>query len=303
MRWPTSLAVLLAGCSFAPAPEARPDDGGAGQGDAGPAPGDGAADARPDGPPGPPDGDGDGVPDAADRCPAAPDPDQHDEDGDGKGDACDNCPHLPNPGQENGDLDGVGDACDPREGQNDKILLFLPFKDASDLAGWTVGGTGGTAAVAGDELVLSTSAKASIFSRNDLGAQDAWVTTQLTFADPGATGVRGAAVLTRYAGGENGQSALGCVEARDGQNNGGALYVGYVAFVGFNASFFVGANSANPSPATPRRVTAHAANANTVECGFASTLTQSFNVAFGGAGVGLASFAATSRFAYLIVID
>jgi hypothetical protein len=36
--------------------------------------------------------DGDGFPDAADRCPAQPDPGQRDSDGDGIGDACDNCP-------------------------------------------------------------------------------------------------------------------------------------------------------------------------------------------------------------------
>lgn len=39
--------------------------------------------------PPPPDADGDGVPDAADNCPAAPNPDQADRDGDGAGDACD----------------------------------------------------------------------------------------------------------------------------------------------------------------------------------------------------------------------
>src|SRR5207237_1364879 len=38
-----------------------------------------------------PDADGDGVCDAADNCPADPNPDQADADGDGSGDACDPC--------------------------------------------------------------------------------------------------------------------------------------------------------------------------------------------------------------------
>jgi subtilisin family serine protease len=59
-----------------------------------------------------PDGDRDLVPDAADNCPAAPNPLQEDFDGDLAGDACDNCPISPNPLQEDFDGDDFGDACD-----------------------------------------------------------------------------------------------------------------------------------------------------------------------------------------------
>jgi hypothetical protein len=72
-----------------------------------------------------PDGDGDGVPDAADLCPAVPDPEQGDGDGDGIGDACDLCPTVADPEQLDADGDGVGDACDlcpliPNEAQHDE---------------------------------------------------------------------------------------------------------------------------------------------------------------------------------------
>ena len=60
----------------------------------------------------PQDTDGDGIPDAADNCPAVPNPYQVDSDDDGAGDACDNCLGLPNPDQGDMDGDGFGDACD-----------------------------------------------------------------------------------------------------------------------------------------------------------------------------------------------
>ena len=50
-----------------------------------------------------PDSDGDGVPDAADNCPADPNPDQADFDGDGQGDVCD----------ADDDNDGIPDNFDP----------------------------------------------------------------------------------------------------------------------------------------------------------------------------------------------
>jgi len=77
-----------------------------------------------------PDGDGDGVPDAADNCPAVPNPWQDDADQDGAGDKCDttyvfdsdldgvmdaqdNCPYRANTDQADLDGDGMGDVCDP----------------------------------------------------------------------------------------------------------------------------------------------------------------------------------------------
>jgi hypothetical protein len=77
--------------------------------------GDGIADAA-DGCPAVPDpiqddGDRDGVGDACDLCPALASSDRLDRDADGVGDPCDNCPGTPNPDQADGDGDGVGDAC------------------------------------------------------------------------------------------------------------------------------------------------------------------------------------------------
>ena len=76
------------------------------------------------------DGDGDGLADAADNCPAVPNPWQDDADQDGAGDKCDttyvfdsdldgvmdaqdNCPYRANTDQADLDGDGMGDVCDP----------------------------------------------------------------------------------------------------------------------------------------------------------------------------------------------
>ncbi len=54
------------------------------------------------------DSDGDGRPDAADNCPAVPNPGQADADEDDIGDVCDRCPNTPNGLDANRDLDGDG---------------------------------------------------------------------------------------------------------------------------------------------------------------------------------------------------
>lgn len=57
------------------------------------------------------DDDNDGIPDATDKCPLTPGPND-DADGDGLGDICDNCPNAVNVNQADGDGDAVGDVCD-----------------------------------------------------------------------------------------------------------------------------------------------------------------------------------------------
>jgi hypothetical protein len=59
------------------------------------------------------DTDNDGVLDAADNCPAVPNPGQIDGDYDAIGDDCDNCPAVANADQINTDGDALGDVCDP----------------------------------------------------------------------------------------------------------------------------------------------------------------------------------------------
>jgi hypothetical protein len=92
--------------------------------------------------------DGDGAPDAQDRCPLVPDPDQADGDDDGVGDACDLCPADADEAQADTDGDGAGDACDPCPDLPELLLLdhdddgvgdacdlcpFLPDPDQADL--------------------------------------------------------------------------------------------------------------------------------------------------------------------------
>lgn len=85
-----------------------------------------------DAPPGV-DTDADGVPDALDNCPLQPN-DQADEDGDDLGDVCDLCPHIIGENTDT-DGDGIGDLCDPRAG-TDRLVVFLPFNDPADFAGF-----------------------------------------------------------------------------------------------------------------------------------------------------------------------
>jgi hypothetical protein len=96
-----------------------------------------------------PDADADGIPDAADDCPAVPDPAQRDTDHDGVGDACqgggppdgdgdgvpdatDDCPAVPNADQADADGDGIGDACDTTGGGHDPDADGDGVPDARD---------------------------------------------------------------------------------------------------------------------------------------------------------------------------
>lgn len=113
---------------------------------------------QPDAPPGTPDAmidpddDGDGVANSVDNCPSVANAGQENEDGDDRGNKCDLCPHrvgtLTAGSDADSDGDGIGDQCDPRVG-TDRLVVFLGFDQASDLAqftsveggaGWSVSG-------------------------------------------------------------------------------------------------------------------------------------------------------------------
>lgn len=89
------------------------------------------------------DRDGDGVTDDVDNCPDVANPGQANEDHDDRGDACDLCPHLEGtvPGtDDDDDDDGIGNQCDPRNGK-DRLVVFLPFNDPSELDHFEIRGT------------------------------------------------------------------------------------------------------------------------------------------------------------------
>lgn len=107
MRWPSVIALLVAGCGFSAELKS------------GQAPADApTADGPPD------DIDADGVNNADDNCPTKANAAQHDEDMDFKGDECDPCPHLGGVLDEDIDMDGIGNGCDPRPTIAGDVLAY-----------------------------------------------------------------------------------------------------------------------------------------------------------------------------------
>ncbi len=104
----------------------------------------------------PPDRDNDGVLNAADNCPAAPNPAQEDEDADGVGNACDGCPAQQDPLQASSDGDAVGDVCDPGPAPH-TVALFEGFDAPLGMA-WRE--TGNPWTTAGGQAVQAQSSNA-----------------------------------------------------------------------------------------------------------------------------------------------
>lgn len=258
------------------------------------------------------DRDGDGVPDSTDNCPDKPNAQQFDEDGDGVGDACDNCPHLANADQRDSDGDLVGDACDPRPTEPiDHIVLFLGFNSPAEIADWQTAGTNASFSVANGELAQSGDSGLAFLWKNNLGAQDAWITTQVTYKQLGAFQFRGAAVVTRWTRGptDGFGNGGGCGEMIDQSVQSGKPFDNLVMMEngGFiNMDISDGFTSPLAAGYTAM-YTAHGAASNTVDCSVTSTpgiRTYSGDVDHhDGTGINLAVWGAKVGFKYLIVID
>ena len=301
-----SAALVLFGCGFHGQGPAPGESGGtdAGAPDAG-------APANPDaGPPSPSDRDGDGVPDTVDNCPDTPNPQQYDEDGDGVGDACDNCPHVANRDQRDSDGDHVGDVCDPQPGKVDHIVLFLGFNSPAEITGWQIAGNNASFAVANGALVQNGSTDLAFLWKNNLLAQDAWITTQVTYQQlVGSFEWRGASVVTRWTRMPSNDfgNGGGCGEMIDQMVDRGTPFYNVVKL---EAGAFTHMPGGSPAPLTAGATatyTVHGAPGNVVECRVDNAGgTKSYSAGVDqhdGTGINLAVWGAKVTFKYLVVID
>ena len=300
-----SAALVLFGCGFhaqGPAP-GEPGSADAGTPDA-------AVPANPDaGPPAPSDRDGDGIPDTADNCPDMANSQQYDEDGDGVGDACDNCPHMANRDQRDSDSDQVGDVCEPRPGKVDHILLFLGFNSPAEITGWQTAGDNASFAVAGGELAQNGNSDLAFLWKNNLLAQDAWITTQVSYKQLGAFQWRGASVVTRWTRMPSNDfgNGGGCGEMIDQKVDSATPFYNVVKL---EAGAFTHIPGGSPAPLTDSATatyTVHGAPGNVVECRV-DNAGGTKNYAAGvdqhdGTGINLAVWGAKVAFKYLVVID
>lgn len=303
------LAMAVCGCGFRsiaaqPSDTAAPDAAGP---SAGPGGSGGPDDAAV---PPPKDRDGDGVLDDKDNCPDRANADQYDEDGDGVGDVCDNCPHLANPGQADGDGDHVGDVCDPRPSQAvDHIVLFLGFNRATEIAGWQTAGTNASFTVSGGELVQGGNCDLAFLWKNNLGTQDAWITTQVTYQQLGSFQFRGASVVTRWTRMPTNDfgNGGGCGEMTDSAAQGGKPFYNVVKLE--NGGFIHMPDSFTSALAAgySATYTVHGVAGNAVDCSVNSQpgpRTYSGSVdPHPGTGINLAVWGAKASFRYLVVID
>jgi hypothetical protein len=93
----------------------------------------------------------------------------------------------------------VGDVCDPRPSDpSDHIVLFLGFNSQTEIAGWQTAGTNASFVVAGGELAQNGDCDLAFLWKNYVGAQDAWITTQVAYKQFGAFQFHGASVVTRW---------------------------------------------------------------------------------------------------------
>jgi hypothetical protein len=298
------VVVVLSGCGFQALPAQAPDDAGAPDDTAPP---DVAIDT---GMAPPRDRDGDGIPDTADNCPDVANTGQFDKDHDGIGDACDNCPHIANPDQRDGDGDRVGDVCDPRPNMaGDHIVLFLGFNNPSDIAGWQAAGNNASFAVANGELTQTGDTDLAFLWKNNLGAQSAWITTQVSYRQLDNHQFRGASIVTRWtrqAANDFGNGG-GCGEMSDQMVQSGKPFYNVVKLE--NGGFLHMPDSFTSPLAANRTATytVHGAAGNTVDCtvdASAGPMTYSADVdPHDGSGINFAVWGTRVAFKYLIVID
>lgn len=262
--------------------------------------------------PQPADRDGDGVKDDDDNCDTTGNPQQFDEDGDKVGDACDFCPHLADPDQTDRDGDRVGDRCDPEpDERRNRIVLFLGFNSPNEIVTWLPAGTRVRFVVRDGELVQEGDGDLAFLWKNDIGAPDAWITTQVHYRRlDAAHRYRGAAVVTRWTRlappdfGDGG----GCGEIIDRDEQGGTPFFDIVRMDGqrFEHRLISATSSLAASHiviytvrGTPRR--------DDVECSVTSASGQrAFNGGIGrhdGSGINLAVWGSQVAFKYLIVIE
>ncbi|MGE5184222.1 MAG: thrombospondin type 3 repeat-containing protein [Acidobacteriota bacterium] len=294
--------VLVAGCSF---------QHGAASQDGMPPDVPGVRDAPPDTPPDmgsamATDTDGDGVPDTTDNCPTVANADQADEDSDGKGDVCDNCPHLANTDQSDGDGDGVGNVCDPNPSTvGDHIVLFLPFNNTSEVAGWSTAGTNADFVVSGGKLVQQGDSDLAIFWNNSISAKRAWVTTHVNYLTNGTYQFRGAAIMTEFQRPPGFGTGAGCGEMRDTQANNDNPFYTWTTYDG--AGFLNHIQSGSGASVAPGHSAIYQARADTsdnLHCAIgASTTYVNFIDTEPGTGVNFSVWGVTASFDYLIVID
>lgn len=293
--WP-SLLVVLGACGFRAAEPA----------------GDLAVDARPplDAPAIDPDAvtvndsDGDGVANAADNCPMVVNAQQYNEDGDEHGDACDNCPHLANGDQADGDADTVGSACDPRPNEGgDHIVMFLGFNAASDIAGWSTGGSNASFEVTGGNLVQKGDSDLAILWKNGLGFGNAWIETKVTYTVVNtARRFRGATVFTRFDRSANFGSGASCGEMLD-SNFTSAGRLATVRFDGNGFNTILQGTPATIADGEGATLQIHGRDTNNYDCVVGGTSFSRNMGGYNGTGINIATWGTTARFAYLVVID
>ena len=249
--------------------------------------------------------DGDGVPDASDNCPAVANAQQYDEDSDGIGDACDNCPHIANATQPDGDADGVGDDCDPNPSTSgDHIVLFLGFNNATEVASWSVAGSGAAFTVSGGKLAQTGNSDLAIIWNNSILAKRAWVTTHVNYTTINTFQFRGAAVMTEFQRPPSFGTGVGCGEMRDSMANSGNPFYDTVTFdgSGFNHMIQSG-GGASTSAGHSQTYTTHVDTSDNVHC---TVGTKTYATSIGsepGTGVCFAVWGVDASFDYLVVID
>ncbi|MFN0252549.1 MAG: thrombospondin type 3 repeat-containing protein [Kofleriaceae bacterium] len=254
------------------------------------------------------DSDLDGRGDVCDSCPNAMNVDQADEDGDTVGDACDNCPHIANLNQLNVDADGVGDVCDPRSAAADRIVLFLPFNDPAEVAGWSTSqfaiGPDSDFVVEGGVLEQRSTPVAALFYNNDLAINAAWTTTHVTYGMLDTTMVRGVSVVEQFAK-TNGDIGVGqgCGELRSTSLDNDRANFTYTSFFNNQLHYSMlaqgGATVAVNHEAT---YTTHQNGGNT-ECTVDGTQRNENSITAPGRGLALHTSGVQAKFSYLIVID